>query len=862
MKKENRFKIIWIGIVITLGLFCGNVFAENNISMSGGNWQEVDNGYEAKNKAFPDQFLLTDTYVDGTKSFIFECRVKFSGNAVGIVFGAKDKNKPSDSWYCLNLERPSAVSRAFFVRGGLTWNITTGVSQDLLSRSSNLLRVVFVANDSISFYTDEVHVGTYPAKDFVGGYLGVMTCYADCTFTDMRYEEFDADKIISMEFLNAEFDQKYNPDTIEYLSYVDYSVKNLEFKLEYPSSIEISVTGEDGKAVPVVSGEKVSIPLQIGYNKITISKIYSITDEIKSSSVIYLNVHRSQKDSLLYNESYRPQLHYSSKTEWINDPNGMMYNSATGEYHLFYQTRPRTSAIEHNQCWYHAVSKDLIHWEQIEPAIEPDYLGYCWSGSGGIDFNNTSGFFDEDSDPASRMVIIYSSVYGDTYYGVEKISLAYSKDNGKTWIKYEGNPIIKNGSNHQQKYTDGFRDPKLIWYEDSSYEKGGVWIMLVGGGQGRLFVSENLVDWTYQSSLVGVDKKPLHGECPDFFKIPVENEPGVEKWVYVSGQLDLNVSPNIFQTSAVVGRLEKNQRGRFQFVAEQDLKQVFYGGTTMYATQSFHTTADGRRIQISWLREWLEYTGIDVKDQDVKDWNGLMSWPMELKLYNVDGKYVFKSYPIEEMTQLRSKTVFSQKDITVTSKSKNILSEIQGKYSEIVVKANISKADSITFKLREGDSGSVNVIISEYNASAGTVKVTADGSVSGKHRGNSASVITSAENGELTLRMVVDNNCIDVYCNEGEDSVYALAYPDPDNTKLALSVSSGEIQIESINVYELDSIWNNIDTDSDSDNDTSPDNPLKRDKNTMKYIIAGIAGAMILLIGAGCVFFIKTKKNK
>ncbi|MBE7065998.1 MAG: glycoside hydrolase family 32 protein [Ruminococcaceae bacterium] len=858
MYRKINFRIVWIGIIIMLGLFCGNVFAKNNISISGGNWKEVENGYEAKNKSFGDQFLLTDTYVDGTKSFIFECRVKFTGNAVGVVFGAANKNRPSNSWYCLNLERPSSVSRAFFVRGGLAWNITTGVSQELLSRNTNLLRVVFIANDSISFYVDETHIGTYPAKDFVGGYLGVMTCYADCTFTDMTYQEFDADKVNSIEFLNVEFDKEYTPDYIEYLSYVDYSVEDLRFKMEYPSSIDITIIGEDGIEVQATSGKEISIPLQIGYNKVTISKTYNINDEIKSSSVIYLNVHRAQKDSLLYNESYRPQLHYSSKTEWINDPNGMMYNSATGEYHLFYQSRPRTSAFDPNQCWYHAVSKDLIHWEQIEPAIEPDNLGFCWSGSGGIDVNNTSGFFDEDSDPASRMVIIYSSVYGDTYYGVEKISLAYSKDNGKTWIKYDGNPIIKNGSNHQQKYTDGFRDPKLIWYEDSSYEKGGIWIMLVGGGQGRLFVSENLVDWTYQSALVGVDKKALHGECPDFFKISVENEPGVEKWVYVSGQVDLNTNPQIFQTSAVVGHLEKNQRGKFVFVAEQDLKQIFYGGNTMYATQSFHTTADGRRIQISWLREWMENTGINLNDQDVKDWNGLMSWPMELKLYNVDGKYIFKSYPIEEMTKLRSDTIFSKDSITITPETKNIFSKIQGKYSEIVVKANISKAGSVTFKLREGENGSVNVIISDYDAASGTVKVTADGSMSGKHKGNSASVITSAKNGEITLRMVVDNNCIDVYCNEGENSVYALAYPDPDNTKLSLSVNSGELQIESIKVYELESIWKN----EKSVDDTTPDDNDKQESgmNIMKYIIVGVICTFVLIVGGGSIYFIKKKK--
>lgn len=847
---------IWIGLLIFIMILSGNktnAAAEEFGKWTppdGTAWQKTEKGYSAQNGAQGDKFLISDLYVDGTKSFIYECDVSYKGNAAGIVFGAADKKKPSSSWYCMNIQKQQKNSRAFFVRGALAWNVENGLSDEIINRSINKLRVVFTAHESISFFVDELYIGSYSAKDFAGGYLGVMTCYADAEFTNIKYTEFKADTIENIEFLNAEFDSEYNAEKIEYLSYVDYETKELCINMTFGENADVSVSAEGGFSKTAVSDEICRVPLQIGYNCIKVNKTTTVANDIKAESVIYLNVHRSQQASLLYNEWYRPQLHYSSEKEWINDPNGLMYNAATKEYHMFYQTRPRTSALNANQCWYHAVSKDLIHWEQIAPALEPDNLGFCWSGSGGIDIHNTSGFFDEDSDPNGRMVIVYSSVYGDTFYGVEKISLAYSKDNGATWIKYKGNPIIKNGENHVQKYNDGFRDPKLIWYEDDSYKNGGIWLMLVGGGQGRLFSSENLIDWTYQSALTGVGGSALHGECPDFFKIEVDNEPGVYKWVYVSGQLDLNVNPNIFQTSAVVGRLEKNSKGKFFFVAEQDLKQVFYGGNTMYATQSFAFC--NRHIQISWLREFRDITGFNIPDAEVKNWNGLMSWPLELKLYNENGKYIFKSFPIDEMTSLREKNIYSGADISISPSSANILSGVSGKFCEIVTKVDVSESSEIVFNLRSGKSGSVKVICSDYNPDDSTVKVTADAASCGKYAGNTASVVTSAENGIVSLRIVADANCIDVFCNEGENSVFALAYPEPDNKGMSVESLGGSARIISMDIYELSSIWENKQYDGD----------INKGFNAVNAVLYGAIAILLIVLGTFAAYGIKLIRKK
>lgn len=826
MKKYSIILRVVIVIMIANLLLFGNAVCgdegafKSNISgweKAGGAWSIAENGYKGNNKASGDSFMISNQYIDGSKSFVYECDFTIEGQAAGIVFGAKDRKKPGTSWYCLNYDMVSSSARAFFVKGGLKWNVSAGLTTSSLSRNIHKFKVVYVKNAEISFYVDDITVGNYTTKDFEGGYLGFMTCLSNSIFQNVNYHEFEAPKITSLDFVNIEFNNEFDDSINEYLAYVDYNTKELQLNAVFDDNIKIKVEDKSLK-----SGETTSVPLKIGCNQLRLYYNFVIEDGVQVEVSKSLIVHRKQKDNLLYQEDYRPQLHFTSAYEWINDPNGMTYNASTGEYHLFYQTRPRTSAIDANQCWYHAVSKDLIHWKQVAPAIAPDGLGFCWSGSGGIDKYNTSGLFDESTDPDGRMVIIYSSVFGDTYYGTEKISLAYSNDQGATWTKYSGNPIIKNGANYVQKYNDGFRDPKLVWYKDPSYKNGGIWILLVGGGQGRIFSSTNLIDWNYESSMKGVDGKPLSGECPDFFSIKVENEQGAIKWVYISGQVNLNIKPESFQTSGVVGSFGKNEQGKFVFTAQQDLKQVLYGGNTMYATQSFSNTADGRIIQMSWDRESLDITGTGIEDKMVKDWSGLMSWPLELKLYNDGGKYIFKSYPIEEMKSLRNSTLFKADNKKVTPGDTNLLSDVKGSFYEIETEITLGSAKEFGFKVRKGGNREIVIKGTDYNVEDKTILITVDAGNGGKYPGGNSSVRALVVNGGITLRIVVDTNIIDVFANNGEQSVYAIAYPEPGNSAMEFYTNQGDVTVKSMAVYELNSIWTgDISNDSNSINNSS-----------------------------------------
>lgn len=194
-----------------------------------------------------------------------------------------------------------------------------------------------------------------------------------------------------------------------------------------------------------------------------------------------------------YSEDYRPQFHYTPHANWMNDPNGLVYNEETGEYHLFYQYCKTLIESQPDKYWGHAVSVDLVNWKELEPTNNPDTMGGIWSGSAVIDRKNTSGFFDENTKPGARMVAFFTYAGGDTTHGFQKQGVAYSLDNGKSWIKYAGNPVIKGFKNGAVLYEN--RDPKVIWYPDVSYKNGGIWLMMIAEMRARLFSSHNLIDW-------------------------------------------------------------------------------------------------------------------------------------------------------------------------------------------------------------------------------------------------------------------------------------------------------------------------------------------------------------------------------
>jgi levanase len=226
-------------------------------------------------------------------------------------------------------------------------------------------------------------------------------------------------------------------------------------------------------------------------------------------------------DTRPYSETYRPQFHFTPEKNWMNDPNGLVYYK--GEYHLFYQYNPNGNTWG-DMSWGHAVSTDLVHWKQLPIALSYDSKEMVFSGSAVVDRNNTTGFGTKQNPP---MVAIYTSYLKDS--GKQAQSLAYSTDRGRTWTKYQGNPVLDIGS------TD-FRDPKVQWYAPTKS-----WLMTVSLStehKVRFYSSKNLKDWKLLSEFGPAGATGGVWECPDLFPLAVDGDKNKIKWV-----LAVNINP-------------------------------------------------------------------------------------------------------------------------------------------------------------------------------------------------------------------------------------------------------------------------------------------------------------------------------
>jgi fructan beta-fructosidase len=298
-------------------------------------------------------------------------------------------------------------------------------------------------------------------------------------------------------------------------------------------------------------------------------------------------------EDVVYHEKTRPQVHFSQRVGWNNDPNGLLYFD--GEYHLFFQHNPYEREWE-NMHWGHAVSRDLVHWTELGDALFPDANGTVFSGSAVIDRSNTSGF------GKNAMVAIYT---GASSKQVQ--CLAYSRDKGRSWSKYDGNPFIDSGA--EWKCTDT-RDPKVFWYAPNSE-----WVMTLYERDGHsIYTSKNLKDWTRQSHITGFF------ECPDLVELPVDGDKGNKKWVMYGAS-------GTYMIGSFDGRKFTPENGKYH-----------YFGGCMYAAQTITDAPNGRKIQIGW--DQINHPDLPVQ--------GCMTVPTELTLRTTkDGVRLF-SEPIKE----------------------------------------------------------------------------------------------------------------------------------------------------------------------------------------------------------------------
>jgi len=590
----------------------------------------------------------------------------------------------------------------------------------------------------------------------------------------------------------------------------------------------------DGKEIAAGIAQKVA--LAEGFNSFVFT-----AEQGDRSETVYVNVERLPAG--LYAESTRPLYHFTPYRHQMNDPNGLVFDASTGLYHLFFQcNRPFASGVDaktRTTGWGHAVSSDLIVWEELPMALTPDLLGAAWSGSGIVDAENTSGLFDDSVPPESRLVVFYANVYGDETYGMAKISMAYSKDGGNTWIKYDGNPVVKNTGN---RYGAGLRDPKVIRYENPQLEDGWCWLMVTCGDT-HIFTSKDLINWTVQGGIVrDVNNDIVECECPDLFRLPVDGDENNQKWVLTCGGV-----------SYLVGELVITERGYIKFQAETEPIVNLNGiadqipgikAPEIYATQTFYNDPAGRRVSMSWIRDPYQ----DWRD---KIWNSAQSLPLVNTLRTFDSGLRLCRYPVEELERARGEQLLSVHGVDVTADGDNILSKLQTDCFDLVAELTPGTADNLEFGIRADNTGDAELKI-RYCVSEGVLYINKGGD---GWQGEYHPETHLTADGHLQLRIMLDKTCYDVFGNAGEAAVQGILYTLTDATGLYFK-ADGDARIESLEIWQM-----GLPNDA-SDDDNEDDENGKKGLTLGKAALIASGTFLGTLAVSGAVLAIAKRKKK
>jgi fructan beta-fructosidase len=511
----------------------------------------------------------------------------------------------------------------------------------------------------------------------------------------------------------------------------------------------------------------------------TFSEMQSMLAEQRQASEGDTTMHKMN-----YQEKFRPQFHFTPETNWMNDPNGLVYYD--GEYHLFYQYHPfgNTWGTMH---WGHAVSKDLVHWNHLPIALYPDHNGTIFSGSAVIDWRDTSGFFNG----GVGMVAIFTHAdeYPDSGRPRQRQSVAYSTDRGRTWIKYEGNPVLSD-----EAMTD-FRDPKVFWHKASNK-----WVMILAAGNCvRIYRSSNLKQWEFASEF-GANEGSHAGvwECPDLFELPVDGDRNRKKWVMVVSVGNSDEYPEGSRTQYFIGQFDG-----VRFTNENAPETVLWvdHGRDHYAgvTWSDIPEEDGRRLFIAWMSnlKYANHTPTEV-------WRSAMTIPRSLSLrLTPEGTRLFQT-PITELESLRLKKL-EWKDIEVKS-NEDVLSNISGDIFEIIAEFELNTALEFGFKVRK--SADQETIIG-YDAEQQMLFI--DRTRSGvsdfcEHFPCKHGAVMIPDQNRIQMHIFVDRSSVEVFGNNGEVTMTDLIFPDESSTGIEVYAKEGHVKLVSFMLFSLKKI--------------------------------------------------------
>lgn len=492
---------------------------------------------------------------------------------------------------------------------------------------------------------------------------------------------------------------------------------------------------------------------------------------VPENALCWKELKMSDSFDMTNKEKFRPVYHHTPAYGWMNDPNGMFYKD--GVYHLYFQWNPYGS-VWANMHWGHSTSTDLMHWNFEGSAIVPDAWGAIFSGSCVVDHNNTAGFGKD------AVIAFYTSAKASPWGDVQSQSMAYSLDNGKTFVKYEGNPILTSSEKD-------FRDPKVFWYAPGKH-----WVMMLAVGQHmEIYSSVNLKEWKKESEFGAM--QGAHGgvwECPDLVEIPVEGT-REKKWVLIC-----NLNPGgPFGGSAAqyfVGSFDGKK-----FVNESPTQTKWMDwGKDNYATVTWNNAPDGRCIALGWMSNW-QYAN-NVPTRQYRSANTLAR---DLTLYREGQELYLKSTPSVEVKKARGEKV-SISSFKVSDKHEVMLfNDGQGAY-EIEMVIQNAGSSKIGFALLNEKGEKVDMYY-DLNRKLFVMDRSESGIVDFSRDFPAVTVAPVNTDKELTLRLFVDCSSVEAFGEDGKFVMTNLVFPSVPYRKMSLESDKNGYVVKSLNVYKL-----------------------------------------------------------
>lgn len=547
------------------------------------------------------------------------------------------------------------------------------------------------------------------------------------------------------------------------------------------ATVNVLVDGKTDKTLSVrLAKSKVdyTVPLKIEDYKGKKVLLNVVTSQGRSSvreakdDACWHNISVSDTFDTSNREKFRPAYHHTPLYGWMNDPNGMFYKD--GEWHLCYQWNPYGSKWQ-NLSWGHSVSRDMIHWEHRPDAvIEPDGLGMIFSGSSAVDRSGSAGFGKD------AVVALYTSAAASQIQ-----SLAWSDDNGETFTKYDGNPVLTLDSEA--------RDPNMFWDSERN-----VWIMVLAHALDHemlIFSSPDMKEWTLESSFGrGLGAQDGVWECPDLFELPVKGESG-KKWVLLC-----NLNPG----GPFGGSATQYFIGDFDgktFTSDTDdagrvpTKWLDYG-KDHYATVSFSDAPDGRRTVIGWMSNW-QYAP-EVPTMQFRSANTL---PREMGIFRApDGQLYVSSTPSPEVDALRGALVKSVSKTSVGSKAKAYsIPEL----CEIDMEISPRKAESVEIELSNA-AGEKVVMVYDAKSDSLSFDRRESGIVDFSQDFPAVTVSPAYTDGDkVGLRIFIDRSSIEVFGKDGRFAMTNLVFPNSPYSRLSVRATGGSARLSDLKIYSI-----------------------------------------------------------